>query len=124
MSRYIIAYIVVFVTQAQFTFAVDSDRSIFQDKEGNGVSNNQLRKGDIHLDDIPGIGMAIINNLLVFVGTISIFFILVGALVYVFGWLTDRAKTYGKNAILMAIVGALISWTAWFMVNFILDNLG
>lgn len=124
MYKILLGYSISLLLMVRSVFAADSDRSIFQDKEGNGVTNATLRRGDIHLDDIPSIGLAIINNLLYFVGTISIFFIVVGSLVYVFGGLTDRAKTYGKNAIIMAIIGAIVSWSAWFMVNFIIDNLG
>lgn len=105
------------------TLFASSARSIFYDKEGNGIPNETLRNGDIHIDDIPNAGLAAINNMLYLVGTISIFFILVGAVVYVFGGLFEQAKEFGKKAIRMAIIGAIISWSAWFMVNFIIDNL-
>ena len=57
-------------------------------------------------------------------GTVAIFFILVGAVTYVFGGLFDKAKEFGKDAMRYAIYGALIAWSAWFMVNFLIDNLG
>jgi hypothetical protein len=65
-------------------FAADSNRSIFQDDNGHGVSNSDLRQGNISMTQIPGIIVAITNNLLKFVGYISLGVILIGALLYVF----------------------------------------
>jgi len=47
-------------------------RSIFQDEFDNGVSNGDLRQGSISLSQIPGVLVAITNNLLSFVGYISL----------------------------------------------------
>lgn len=47
-------------------------RSIFRDSFGNGISNKQLRQGNIEFSQIPNIIVAITNNLLSFVGYISL----------------------------------------------------
>lgn len=53
------------------TWAQDQ-RSIFEDVYGNGVTNDQLRQGNIAFSQIPGVLVAITNNLLSFVGYISL----------------------------------------------------
>jgi len=85
MKRLITSLPLLLVGYGHQVLANAGARSIFYDKEGNGIDNTTLRNGDIHLDDIPNAGLAAINNMLYFVGTIAIFFILIGALVYVFG---------------------------------------
>jgi len=54
------------------TAFADSNRSIFQDENGHGVSNATLRQGNISMQQIPGIIIAITDNLLKFVGYISL----------------------------------------------------
>ena len=103
------------------TWAEDQ-RSIFEDEHGNGVTNDQLRQGNITFDEIPGVIVAITNNLLSFVGYISLGVILIGALMYVFGGVSEEMKSKGKEAIKVAIIGAVISWSGWLIVNFVLDN--
>lgn len=53
------------------TWAQDQ-RSIFEDEFGNGVTNSQLRQGNISFSQIPGVLVAITNNLLSFVGYVSL----------------------------------------------------
>lgn len=99
-----------------------NSRSLFQDKQGNGVSNAQLRQGNISFKEIPGVIVAITNNLLSFVAYISLGVILIGALMYVFGGVSEEMKSKGKEAIKMALIGAVISWSGWIIVNFVFDN--
>jgi hypothetical protein len=66
--------------------------------------------------------MAITNNLLSFVGYISLVTILVGSLMYVMGWVSEEMKSKGKEAVKVALMGAVVSWTGWLVVNFMLDN--
>lgn len=48
--------------------------------------------------------------------------IIVGAIVYsVSGVSGDKSK--GQNIIFFAIIGALISWGSWFIINFVVDNI-
>ena len=59
-------------------------RSIFLDKYGNGVTNTQLRTGNIRITEVPGVIVAVTNNLLSYAGYVSLGVILMGALMYVF----------------------------------------
>lgn len=52
-------------------------------------------------------------------GLISILMILVGAYYYIYGGITDD-KTKGKNVILYAIGGLILTSIAWFLVNVVL----
>lgn len=103
-------------------FAADGNRSIFQDENGNGVDNETLRSGNIHMDQVPSIIIAITNNFLKFVGYVSLAIILIGALLYVFGGVNEEWKSKGKEAIKMALFGAIVSWSGWLLINFIIDN--
>ena len=59
-------------------------RSIFEDEFGNGVTNEELRKGNMTLEQVPNIILAMTNNLLSFVGYISLGVIIIGGLLYTF----------------------------------------
>lgn len=99
-----------------------AQRSIFQDKFWNGIDNTRLRQGNIAFSEIPGVIVAITNNLLSFVGYISLGAILIGSLMYVFGWVSEEMKSKGKEAIKVALIGAVVSWSGWLIVNFLIDN--
>ena len=73
---------------------------------------------------MPGVIIAVTNNLLGYAGYVSLGVILMGALMYVFGGVNEEAKASGKEAIKVALTGAIIAWSGWLIVNFILDNLG
>ena len=103
------------------TWAEDA-RSIFEDEHWNGVTNDQLRQGNISFSEIPGVIVAITNNLLSFVGYISLGVVLIGALMYTFGGVSEEMKSKGKEAIKIALMGAVVSWTWWIVVNFVMDN--
>lgn len=98
-------------------------RSIFQDDQGHGLSNQTLRQGNISMQQIPGVIVAITNNLLKFVGYISLAVVLAGSMIYVFAGVNEEAKSKGKETIKMALFGAVVSWSGWFLVNFLIDNI-
>jgi hypothetical protein len=52
-------------------------RSIFEDEFGNGITNAQLRQGNMTIEDVPNIILAMTNNLLSFVGYISLGIVIV-----------------------------------------------
>lgn len=41
---------------------------------------------------------------------------------YVFGGVSETMKSKGKEAIKLALIGAVVSWSGWLIVNFIIDN--
>lgn len=116
-----IGYIFIWITTVLST--VEAQRSLFQDKYWNGIDNARLRKGNIAFSEIPSVFVAITNNLLSFVWYISLGVILVGALMYVFGGVNEEMKSKGKEAIKIALIGAVVSWSGWLVINFFIDNL-
>ena len=82
-----------------------------------------MRQGDITLEQVPCIIVNVINNLLAFVGYISLGIIIIGGLLYTFGGVNEEWKSKGKDAVKMALFGAVVSWSAWMVVNLWLDNI-
>lgn len=41
---------------------------------------------------------------------------------YVFAGANEEFKSRGKNAMKVALIGAVVSWSGWLIVNFLLDN--
>ncbi|MBP6921376.1 hypothetical protein KBB89_02410 [Candidatus Gracilibacteria bacterium] len=114
---------IIFLWIVTSTSWVHAQQSIFQDDYGNGVDNGRLRQGNIAFSEVPGVLVAITNNLLSFVGYISLGVILIGALMYVLGGVNEKMKSKGKEAIKIALIGAVVSWTGWLIINFFIDNL-
>jgi len=42
---------------------------------------------------------------------------------YIFGGVNEEFKSTGKTAIKLALIGAIVSWSSWLIVNFVIDNL-
>jgi hypothetical protein len=42
---------------------------------------------------------------------------------YVFGGINEEYKSKGKEAFMAAILGAMLSWSAWLIINFLIDNI-
>lgn len=104
------------------TLVLAQGRSIFLDSEGNGIKNENLRKWDMKFEDIPWAILAIINNLLSFVAYFSLFVIIVGGLMYILWGVKEDMKTKGKQAVQVALIWAVVSWSGWIIVNFVFDN--
>lgn len=66
--------------------------------------------------------LAVTNNLLFYVGSIALFFLILGALYYVIGGINESAKSKGKDMMIWSLIGAAVSWSAWFLVNFLIDT--
>jgi hypothetical protein len=114
---------ILFLWAVTSTSWAQTQMSLFQDKYGNGIDNERLRQGNIAFSEIPGVIVAITNNLLSFVGYISLGVILIGALMYVFGGVNEEMKSKGKEAIKISLIGAVISWSGWLIINFFIDNI-
>ncbi len=42
---------------------------------------------------------------------------------YVFGGVSEEMKSKGKEAIKISLIGAVVSWSGWLIINFFIDNL-
>lgn len=88
----------------------------------DSLSNDQLRKWNIHLDDIPLIIKWAIDFWISIAWTISIIFIIIWAYQILF-WSIEQDKSKWKNTIVMAIWWFIIASLAWFIIKLIIDNL-
>lgn len=65
----------------------------------------------------------VVNVLLFITGAIALIFVIVGALRYVLSNGDQAALTGAKNTILYALVGLVLSFAAYAIVNFVVDSL-
>ncbi|MDQ7008914.1 MAG: hypothetical protein Q9M94_01330 [Candidatus Gracilibacteria bacterium] len=91
--------------------------------EGVGGSVENIRTGNLHIDDIAGVIKGMIDIFLGLAGTISVIFVIIGAYYFLFGSIKgDISK--GKDTITMALTGFAITVLSWFIVKLIFDNFG
>jgi len=70
-----------------------------------------------------GIFTTAVNVLLFVVGVLSVIMIIIGGLRYVISGGNTAAVSAAKNTVLYAIVGVVIAFLAYAIVNFVLDAL-
>ncbi|MCT4617363.1 MAG: hypothetical protein N4A38_04095 [Candidatus Gracilibacteria bacterium] len=88
---------------------------------GKDITQDKLRNGEIHLNDIPHILKYAIDFLLGFAGTVSVLFIIIGAYQILFGSISQE-KTKGRDTIIMALAGFALASLSRFLLNYILSN--
>ena len=86
------------------------------------LENEQIRKGEISLDDIPRVLQSAIDFFMWIAGTIAVIFVIIWAYKILF-WSLQQDKTKWRDTIIMALVGFAIAALAWFIVKLILSNL-
>jgi hypothetical protein len=91
----------------------------FLDKEKQpNLLGCAIKTGRLHLYMAPYFITYIIQFLLGLAGLISILFIVIGGFRYTIGGLTED-KESGKKTIMYAILGLVVSLSAWIAINFI-----
>ena len=96
---------------------------IFWNNTGSSLTKIKVKEWDIHIDDIPNIIKWMIDFLLSFAWTIAIIFIIIWAYKILF-WSLTQDKSKWKETIIMALTWFAISSLAWFIINFLISNLG
>ncbi len=89
----------------------------------DSISQEELRKWDIHTDDIPNIIKWAIDFWMWIAWTIAVIFIILWAFKILF-WSLEQDKTKWKDTIIMAIFWFAIASLAWFIIRLVIDNLG
>lgn len=112
--KFIFYTIIAFISTMSFTYA---DGWVLWN-----ISEEKIRTGDIHTDDIPNIIVDAINFFMSIAGTIAVIFVIIWAYKILFGSL-EQDKTKWRDTILMALWGFAIASLAWFIVKFLLNNL-
>ena len=88
----------------------------------DSVSEADIRKWDIHLDDIPEMIKDSIDFFIQIAWTVAIIFIIVWAYKILLGSL-EQDKTKWKDTIIMALGWFAIASLAWFIIKLVIDNL-
>jgi len=84
---------------------------------------NDIRTGELHIDDIAWTIEWMIKIFLGLSWTVSVIFVIIWAYYLLFGSLKwDHTKW--RETITMALTGFAISVLAWFIVKMIFDNFG
>lgn len=123
MKKYIYASGIAILSQIQTNLAdAASDGWILWDF-GGSETENKIRTGDIHTEDIPNIIVGATDFFMWIAGTISIIFIIIWAYKILF-WSLSQDKTKWRDTIIMALVGFAIASLAWVIIKFLLNNLG
>lgn len=79
--------------------------------------------GDDNSTDLPEFIKNIVNILLFVIGAVSVIVIIVGGIRYVTSAGDSSGITGAKNTILYAVVGLVVAFMAYAIVNFVLDGL-
>ena len=115
--KYITYSILWYLLSFDLLLADNGANWIFWDK----INKKNVKRWDIHLEDIPIILRNIIDILLEIAWTISLIFIIIWAYKIIFGSLVSD-KNKWRDTIIMALTWFAISTLAWFIIKFIIDN--
>lgn len=105
-----------------FLSILSISQTFWADNNILGLDNEDIRKGDIHLEDIPTVIQSAINFFMGIAGTIAVIFVIIWAYKILFGSL-QQDKTKWRDTIIMALTGFAIAALAWFIVKLIISNL-
>lgn len=80
---------------------------------------DKIRTGDISLYHIPCFIKYFTQTLVAIAGTISVIFIMIGG----YKWTIESVdkKEEAKNTIKFAIIGLIVSLSAWFLIDIVLQ---
>jgi hypothetical protein len=101
-----------------FQVALAADSWIFAT---SGVTGDDLKNWNIHIDNIPNMIRWVIDFLLWVAGTIAIIFVIVWAYQILF-WSLSWDKSKWKNTIVAALIWFALASLAWFIIRFVIDN--
>lgn len=111
-----LAFVAVFVPTN--TYALDLQGGIDAAKPSGAAGNSNLFNGD------GSIFNTIVNALLFLIGAISVIMLIIGGIRYTLSAGDSGNVTAAKNTILYAIVGLIVAFLAFAIVNFVFTSLG
>jgi hypothetical protein len=77
----------------------------------------KIRTGDISLTDIPAFIAYFINIGAILAASVSMLFLVIGGYRYIVGGVMQSEREQGKNTIMYAIIGLIVSLLSWAIVN-------
>ncbi len=103
------------------TFGVVSDASALTLREGAEAARCDGCPTDLFGDS--GVFKQITNTILYIVGIIAVIMLIIGGIKYVLSGGDSKKVTDAKNTVLYAIIGLIISFLAFAIVNFVISAL-
>lgn len=73
---------------------------------------------------VPGTIRRVIQIFIFIVGAVAVLMIVIGGLRYTLSAGDEKSAAAGKNTLIFAVVGLIITFAAYAIVNFVLDALG
>lgn len=116
-SLFILAAVILWITSSGVTTPV----SAYSIQEGVNAAHGTNQPTDLF--GTTGVITYVTNILLFVVGILSVIMIIIGGLRYVVSGGNSTAITAAKNTILYAIVGLIIAFLAFALINFVLSSL-
>jgi lysylphosphatidylglycerol synthetase-like protein (DUF2156 family) len=90
---------------------------------GKGLNATNTGQGPRNLTGSNGVFLTVVNVLLFIIGAISVIMLIYGGIRYTVSGGDTAAVTAAKNTILYAIVGLIIAFFAYAIVNFVIGSL-
>lgn len=105
------------------SYSLLSQRSFAADDNILWIDNDDLRNGNVGLEDIPNAIRSLIDFFMGIAGTIAVIFIIIWAYKILF-WSLQQDKTKGRDTIIMALSGFALAALSWMIIKVILANFG
>lgn len=83
----------------------------------NGGLGYKIASGEIHLSDLPAFIAYFINFGIVIAAAVCLLFLVIGGYRYIVGGVVEAQREQGKQTIMYAIIGLVVSALAWTIVN-------
>lgn len=118
MKNKIIAALAYFA-HAQTSFATSAEWILWSN---SWVTEENLRNGDIHTENLPQMIVSVTNFLMGISWTIAIIFIIIWAYQMLF-WSLAQKKSAWRDTIVMALIWFAVTVLAYFIIRLLTDNL-
>ncbi len=82
-----------------------------------GGLGQKIASGDIHLSDLPEFITYFINFGITIAAAVCLLFLVIGGYRYIVGGVIEAQREQGKQTIMYAIIGLVVSILAWTIVN-------
>lgn len=84
-----------------------------------GLKDFNVATGDVHLKHVPGLVAYWIQILLQLAGSFAVIMIMVGAVQYMIGSVSND-KEQGKKTLIYALTGLVVAFFAWWIVELLM----
>jgi hypothetical protein len=117
--KYIISFLFILLIQFSFLSVVNADNSLM-----SGVSEPCMSAGDCSLNDVMQVGVQLFKIILGLVGSLSLLMFVYGGFYFILSQGDSGKVTKAKDIIKNAIIGLIIVFASYTIVNFTLLAIG